>query len=803
VSAFVEPNQNIGPLGPAVARSPVETLIPAVTGAATSSSFTWEQAVRVLRKNLRLSLFSALLMVFAVIAFAYLLKNVYRPVARLEIDPPTSGIKTLHEIEDANDTENQDYLETQVQILQSEALAIRVIRALHLDKNAEFVDEKEIAKSHATAPSARHTDDTAAKQKEFLNEQLDLADRTPLESMALDAFQKELSVNSIRNSRLIEVSFESGDARLAQLITNALVTQFMDQNYQNRYATTMEASQWLSEQLNDLRQKVQESSQEVAAYQRKYAIIDSDDKDAPIAQYMAEINHQLSDAEATRIEQEAYVRMIDTGQADSIPALREDQVYQNLLTNYADARARLAQARTIYGDENSNVKKVVNEANEIAAQLDAERARVTNQVRTSYAAARDREQMMLQARDRIRTQLGDDGSHLVEFRVLKNEALATGELYNTLQSRLKEAGIFAGLRSSNIHIVDLAAQLRKPTGPHRGPIIAIGAMVSCMLALLLAFAAESFNNTIRTPEDIRSSSGLPSLAMLPPIHGGHLFAETKVAAIRKLFVGSPSGRDKGRSSGGLAISLRSAEGEAVRDLRTRIAFTRPDAPPRVVLVASASAGEGKTTVAMNLAAACAQRGKTVLVDGDLRNPAIANVLGLEVQAGVNDVLEGTASLESVLLPIEDVPNMVVLPARPVAENPVDLIASEQMRSLITTLRNGFEHVVIDSPPTIPYSDTRILSSLSDGVVVVARYGLTTQRALARCVELLDEARAPVAGVVLNGINPFSPDYQYYNYGFSRSMNGQRYYCSESPAPQQAADQTPPPDEEPKQKSASA
>lgn len=769
------------------ARNPVDSIALVPVDPAAGPVFTWEQALRVLQKNHRLAVLCALSLTLVTVSVAFSLKDIYQPTARLEFDPPTSGIQTLHEIEYASEPDNQDYLETQARILQSEALAVRVIRALQLDRNPEFVHKSDIAKYGKIQASARQSDPRSAKESTFLQEQFDLVDRTPLESIALDAFQRRLFVNPVRNSRLIEVSFASHDPQLAQLITNTLVTQFMDQNYQNRYTTTMEASGWLSTQLNDLRKKVQESNQAVADYQRKYGFIDTDDRDVPMAQYMADVDHQLSDAQATRIELEAYLRMINTGQSESIPALREDPVHQNLSIRYADVRAQLAQARAVYGDENSNVKKLENEADELAAQLEAEKMRVADQVRTSFKAASDRERMMLQTRDKVRAQLGDASSHMVEYTVLKNEALATAGLYNTLQARLREAGIYAGLRASNIRIVDLAARLRKPTRPHREVIIGTGLVISCMAALILAFAKESFDNTIRTPLDIRNWTGLPSLAMLPPIGGGDSFGEKNMAPHRMLGTGGIPPAPKI-----LLNTSRTAEAEAVRDLRTTLAYSRSGAAPRVVLVTSSSVGEGKTTVAINLAAVYAKRGRTLLVDGDLRQPTIASALGMEHNSGLADVLAGAIPLANALHPLVDFPNLFVLPAGPAPKNSVDLIASDQMRATVLALRNNFDHVVIDSPPAIPYSDARILSSLTDSVVIVARYELTTRRALARCAELLDGVLAPLSGVVLNGINTFSADYQYYNYGFCRRMNGHQYYESEEKTKPRSADPPQPP-----------
>jgi capsular exopolysaccharide synthesis family protein len=737
--------------------------------------FTWEQAARILRKNRRFGLILAAAMTLVIIVGALLIRDTYQPIAQLEIDPLSSGIKALPEIEQSNQPDNGEYLETQAQILQSDALAVSVIRALHLDRNPEFVSKKDLAKYGGAQDSLAQTTNPSANDGAYLQDQLNLADRTPLESIALGVFHNQLSVSPVRNSRLVEVSYSSHDPQLAQLVTNTLVTKFIDQNYRNRYTTTMRASEWLSTQLNDLREKVQEANQAVSDYQKKHGFVEAEDPDAPLTQLMGDVNRAYSDAQANRIEAEAYVRMIDLGQSESIPAVRDDALYQNLMTHYADSRAALAQARVIYGDNNSNVKKLEDQSNEFAAQVEAERARVVNRVRTTYAASRDREQMALDATNKLKERMGDASSHLVEYRVLRNEAASSAELYNTLQSRLKEAGIYAGLGSSNIHIVDLAPELRRATSPNRKLIIAIGAMLSCLLGLVLAFVRESFINTIRTPDDIKECAGLASLAMIPTIRVNRIAGVGRGTPEPKSLKLGGVEHEKGPLPPILATGTYTAEAEAIRDLRTALMLSRPGAPPHVVLVTSPLAGEGKTTVAMNLAMVLARTAKTCLIDGDMREAMVGEAINLRSKAGLSHLLAGTLPIDDSLVRTPDFPNLSVLPVGALPPNPADLIASEQMQAVMIALRDKFDFVVIDSPPVIHFSDARVLSSLADVVVLVARYGLTTRRSLTRCVQILDEVRAPIAGVVLNDIDLASADYHYYNYGYSRKNSDDHYH----------------------------
>ena len=779
----MEPTQNHGVIRHEEHSRLLESSVITLPTQSDADTFNWEQAVRVLRKNRRFALLFAASLTLGIAIVAAAMRDVYQPTARVEIDPSGSGIQTLHEIESSAEIETPDYLETQSQILQSDGLAISVIRKLHLDHNLELVSKRDVDRFDA-AGEAQTAALGPASGDAFLQEAFTLADRTPLESAALIKFRKRLSVNTIRNSRLIEVGYASGDAKLAQAVTNALVTEFIDQSYRNRYVTTMEASEWLSGRLTGLREAMEKSTQAAEEYQNKYGLVEADDKDVPLAQLMGEVNHQLSEAQASRIEAEAYVKMIDLGQAEAVPAVRDDQLYQTLMTKYVDARAQMAQARTIYGDENTNVKKLTDETSELAEQVEAERGRMVDRVRTAYKAASAREAMMLQARQKVLSQMGDASSHMVAYHILKNEALASADLYNTLQARLKEAGIYAGLRSSNIRIVDLAPQLTKPTGPHRDLIVAIGTLVSCMLALALAFVRESFDNTVRTPDDVRSWVALPALGILPRMSSGGA-AERPERRLPSIVSSSwsRSGRLTQSVPQIIAMQFHSAEAEAISNLRTALTFSGIPRPHQLFLISSSSSGEGKSTVAINLAIAFSQRGPTCLVDGDLRNPTVGAAFGLESAKGLGEVLAGRNSLEQALMPMPDFPDLKVLAGAPVAGNTADLISSEKMNAILMALKQQFEFVVVDSPPLIPFSDARSLAANADAVILVGRYGLTTRRALTRSAQLLRDMNAPVLGVVLNDIDLNSPDYHYYNYGFSRTNRDRRYYERVDASPQ--------------------
>lgn len=738
---------------------------------ATGDAYNWERVLLVLGKNARFVLTICGLIIIAVLTYTFHLKDIYAPVARLQIDPPGSTILTPRDQETIND-DTQEYLETQSQILQSDELATRVIRSLRLDENPEIVGAKNLAEFGKTT-NAKPNEELHKGLDGSLEDQFQAAERTPLENIALRVFRKSLSVGIVRGSRLVEVSYACNNPRLAQKITNDLVLQFIDQNFKTRYITTMQASEWLLGQLSDLRQKVEESNEAAVAYQKKHGLVEEDEKDGPTSQLASGISHQLAEAQADRIQSEAFVVMIDSGHAESLPQVQQSQIYQNAASQFVDASARLAQAKAIYGEENNSYKKLQNEVNELAAQQEAEKERIVKQVRTAYAAAMEREELMNASMTRLRAQMGDVNEQMVRYRVLKDESRANADLYNTLLGRLKEAGLYAGLKSSNIRVADPASVLDRPTSPHRWLIIAVGTLLSMIFAVALAFMRESVNNTIRTPKDVEAWTGLPSLAMIP------LLPVNKVAS-----TGSNRGRHTlGRGTTEIASPLPGVavltnytmEAEAFRELRTSILLSNAvGKSPKAILVASPASGEGKSTVAIHLAITLAQLGKTCLIDGDIRKPVIAQVFGASSVWNWPDVLDGASTLNKTLVQTKESSNLWFLAVGPSQSDPGGLIDSPQMKALLAVLRSDFDFLVIDSPPVIPFSDARLLSLLVDGVVLVGQYGLTTRRALERSTECLRGVGAPIIGAVINGMDFSSPDYRYYNFGHS-SGKLQRYY----------------------------
>jgi succinoglycan biosynthesis transport protein ExoP len=728
-------------------RGPID-IGPIVTAAPISSGagFNRERAFRILRRNWGISVAFAMSVLIGVTILAFTMQPIYEPKARIEIDPPGAAIFSL--VPNPSPGENAlDYLETQTEILKSDELAVAVIQALHLDQNPEFLGQGKLHRVLAAVARVLHRKQTKPGDNQQTARRL---------------FSDRLSVYQVRNSRLVEVSFASSDPKLAAEVTNTLVNHFIDRNYRTRYGTTMQASEWLSSQLDDLRKKIEKSNRALAHFQNANGIVEIDEKQNTVTQKVGELNRQLTQAQADRIQLEACVRVAEAGGADSLPQIRDNPLIQTLTQRSVESRANLAQALAIYGKNNSKAKKLQNEADEMEAQLTAERLKVVRQLNTSYESARTREALMEQALEKMTGVTSTMNEKVAQYNFLKKEAQGDEDLYNTLVARLREASIAAGVKSSSILIVDRAPVLENPTRPRRLQIIALGLILGVLGGIALPFLKESLEQTIRTSADIGNWTGLAAMGMIPMISASTLSRRQDSLPLwtTKLLGNGSKAEQDGSAQIFFLERPHSAESEAVRSLCSYIKLSRPDKPPRIVLVSSPSPGEGKTTVAVNLAMALARHGTTCLVDADMRRPMVARAFGLTCQQGLSDVLEGSAALQTVMQTVPNLNNLTIVPGGRVPANPGELVASGSMRELVRVVSGSFENVVIDSPPIIPLADARVLSQLADGVVVVGLCGLTTREAITLGTKILDEVRAPILGVVLNGVERNSPYYHY-------------------------------------------
>ena len=682
--------------------------------------------------------------IFAIVAISSLRQTpVYEAVGQIVVNKADSNLITFKDSMPVVDYYDQSDLDTEVRILQSDLLALQVVRQLNLDKRPEFGGHPEQKQPNLVADPMQND-----------------ANRT---SALLGSFRGNLHVALIPNTRIIEIHYNSTDPQLAASTVNTLAATYVEQNFKTKFESTMQASDWLSKQLVDLQMKVETSQEKLVRYQKEHEILGIDEKQNITTEKLDELNKEMTTAEFDRMQKEAVYRQTQSGDpevvaaaiiADAAGSGNGSSLLDKMREQQANLRIEIAELSTQFGPSYPKLAQLNGQLKEIDKQVQSEVNKSVDHLRGEYQAALQRETMLRASFDKQKQEANKLNESAIEYSLLKRDVESNRTLYEGLLEKLKEAGVTAGLRSNNFRIINAARVPTAPSEPNIPRNLAFALVLGVISGVGLAFLLENMDNTVRTPEQAQAISALPSLGMIP--------------------LGSKSGN---RGPTGTRLSLTSSKeavemvtqvrpqsqmAESYRALRTSLLLSNLGAPPKVVLVTSARPQEGKTTTSINTAIVLAQKGtRVLLIDADLRRPSVHKTLGMGPRSGLSNVLTGSATIQQTVVASPVLPNLFILPAGSPPPNPAELLASAHMRDLLIELREQYDHIVIDTPPTLSVTDAVVLSPRADATILVIRSGQTTKQALRRSRDILMQVNAHVAGVLLNAVDLTSPDYYYY------------------------------------------
>ena len=722
---------------------------------------TLREYLRVLIKR-KFTVLSCLVGIFTVVAVATLkMTPIYEAGGRIAVNKVDPGLVNFKDSGGgvALDYNDPTDLDTEVRILQSDLLALQVIKQLNLDKRPEFGGRPDSVSANL-APDTLQSD-------------------TARTSAILGGFKGNLRVSLIPNTRIIEIHYRSATPELAAQIVNTLGNTYVEQNFKTKFESTMQASDWLSKQLVDLQMKVETSQEKLVKYQKQHEILGIDEKQNIITAKLDELNKELTAAESDRMEKESVYRLLESGDPDVIaaPLANGDgnggtgsnsgsPLLDNLRAKQADLKIQIAELSTQFGPYYPKVAQLSNQLKETDIQIQAEMKKMASRVRSLYMTALHREGMLRDALNKQKQEANKLNESAIEYSLLKRDVETNRQLYEGLLEKLKEAGVTAGLRSNNFRIVDAARVPMAPSEPNVPRNLSFAFVLGLTSGVGLAFLLENLDNTVRTPEQAQVISMLPSLGMIP--RGSRNGLETS----------KPRGLAVASSKEAVELVTQSRPqsqmAESYRALRTSLLLSSLGAPPKVILVTSALPQEGKTTTSINTSIVLGQKGvRVLLIDADLRRPGVHKTLGMGPRSGLSNVLTGSATLQQAITRSPLLPNLFVLPAGTPPPNPAELLASANMKDVLTELREQYDHIIIDTPPTLSVTDAVVLSTRADAVVLVIRSGQTTKGALRRSRDILMQVNARVTGVLLNAVDLTSPDYYYY-YEY-QGKYGTRYY----------------------------
>ncbi|MCA0908927.1 GumC family protein [Qipengyuania gaetbuli] len=691
-----------------------------------------------IRRNLLLIVGAIVAAILLGIAVSLLMTPKYIATAQVQIDQ--SADRVLGENETVQpDVAIQDadrFLQTQVDVLNSRTMALRVARSLNLIGNEEFF----------------------AEMNKKLPENTGAVDyNKSLTEATIKLIQDNISISLPRNSRVVSISFESPSSELAARIANAYAENYIAYNLQRKYNSSEYAREFLSDQLAEAKTRLEASEEALNAYARSAGLIITDSPagdgngEAGRSQSLNSsslvlTNSALVDAATDRAEAEARWQAVRNVAPLSIPEVLSNNAVQELLKDRAAAEAALRQERSRHLDEHPNVLMMREQVAELDQQVDALASQIKRSIYLQYQSAQRRENEIEGQVNQFRNVNEREQDLGVQYGILARETETNRVLYEGLLQRYKDISAAAGIATNNVSMVDEATAPVIPSSPNLIINLALALVGGLLLAGGLVLLREQLDDTIRVSEDLEFKLGLSPLGVVPVYDGDETIEEA-------------------------LEDTKSHVAEAFNSIRTALLYSTSHGLPDCLSVTSSEAGEGKTTCSYALAKAFGRLGKSVvLVGADIRRPSIHKLMGVENHQGLTDLLVSERPPHDFVVKTAH-ENVSLLPAGPTPPNPTDLLGGTRIREVIAQLREEFDLVLIDGPPVLGLADALILGQIADGVLFVVESNRGSRGRTKSALRRLRQANANMLGGILTKVDSrrlgssygYYYEQDYYNY----------------------------------------
>ena len=592
-------------------------------------------------------------------------------------------------------------------------------------------------------------------EPDALEEAIDASD----ESLEAPVILKPLRVTRPANTYILQISYRSEHRQLAADVANAIAQSYLAHSYEIRYKATAGLSQFMERQLEELRAKMEKSSEALQRFERELNVINPEEKTSILTARLLELNKNYTEAQTDRVAKEAAYRSVENGSYAAALTSSQGETLKKLSDQLSEAQRQFADIKVTFGAKHPEYPKAQTRVTELEAQLKEASANVTRRADVEYRQAQNQEGMLESAVAATKKEFDDLNSHSFEYQTLKREAEGDKTLYEELIRRIKEAGINASFQNSSIRVADAARPGLKPVFPRIWLNLLLAFLCSSFIAVGAAVLTDVLDNTVRDPDQVQRLMNTDVIGSLPAVKDwrrrlspvGHA-----LKAIAPLNGTTPLAHAPDQA-------LSNYE-EAIRTLRNSILLTDFDRRLRSILLTSASPSEGKSTVAAHLAATHAsQQKRTLLIDGDLRRPSVHRLYQVPNTIGLSNVLLQQISWRDAVIRIDDHEGLDVLPAGPATRRASDLIGMG-LAELIEEATREYDLVVLDAPPLLGFAEPLQMATAVDGVIVVARAGDTSRKALGTVIGTLKRLRANLVGVVLNEVHREVSAGYYYYYG---------------------------------------
>jgi len=661
----------------------------------------------------------------------FLSHPVYEATASIEIEnQPTKvlGTEDFQQVVSAQETDR--LLQTQIDILHSKALAERVVADLNLAKNSEF----------AGAQSSGRVSESA-------------------ETRAAGAVQKGLVVSLPHNTRVVPVSFESTDPALAARIANAYVDNLISGNLQRHFDTSAYAKEFLQNQLEITKARLEQSEQALLTYARSVGIVDPNagagdqGAGAPATgprslttANLIDLNQSLAQAKANRIQAEGRWREAAGTPLMNLPDVLSNPAIQQMTQKRAELQSEYQEQLQHRKADYPAVQQAAAAIRELDSQIATLAGSIRNSIHNQYVTAQEQESQLSSTVGQLKGATLAEQQLGIRYNILKREVDTNRELYDGLLQRYKEVSAEAGVTSNNISVIDRAETPLLPVSPRPLVNLSIAALLGALIAFLVVAALEIFYDGIRTPEEVEARFGVPLLGHTPMLHS----ARDTVAEL---------------------TDPESPVAEAYQTVRASLELSSEAGTPKTLLVTSSRAGEGKSTTALAMARDAALSGRSVLlIDADMRRPSLHKLLGTSKEPGLSNFLTQQLSAESIVQQT-DIPGLSFVASGPKPPNPAELVSGGAIRTLLTYLGSKYDQIIIDSPPVLGLADAPRLASIVDATVLVIEANTAPRGTVQNALKRLAAAKADIVGAVLSKFDWRKADpgtaygaEQYYSYG---------------------------------------
>jgi succinoglycan biosynthesis transport protein ExoP len=572
---------------------------------------------------------------------------------------------------------------------------------------------------------------------------------------------KKLKVSRPPSTYLLLISYRATDPRLAMEVANGIAGSYVEHTYEIRFRSSASLATFMEKQLEELKAKMERSSAALAQFERELNVINPEEKTSILSARLLQFNTEYTNAQTDRVRKESAWKSVQSG---SLEAAEVSTQGENLKTAYQrldEARQRFVDVETHYGANHPEYRKAAVQVEELERQLNDARRNAAQRVEVEYRESVSREAMLEKAVAETKAEFDRLNSRSFEYQALKREADANKTLYEELVRKIKEAGINSGFQNSAIRIADPARAAVKPVFPKMWLNVALAFLISTLLAVSAAVMNDVLDKSIRDPEQIASLFKTEVMGTLPQVKTWR----RRVAAALTNEAGTTAlVRADGRQVGDRTQAVSGFE-EAVRTLRNSILLGSFDRRLKTLMITSATPSEGKTTTAVHLAIAHAQqKHNTLLIDCDLRRPGVHGKLGINPETGLASILQNGLQWRSKLVKLANLPNLDILPTGLSSRRAADLIGAGLPRILEEALPE-YDLIVIDTPPILGFPEPLQMAAAVDGVVLVALAGQTNRNAVGSALTTLQRVRANVLGIVLNEVTKDMSDSYHYYYGY--------------------------------------